>query len=144
MPLFLHRRRIAALALLGSAAGGAALAAVEVPQYRQLGAGETMAAPGTAGADYSANAPSLSGLVLLATIPAPAAPRAKVEIAANCTAGITVVLDDQSGALAPTIIPIAGPAANGGQGGSYTTTAHTGRIRIYSSTASCQMAARAW
>lgn len=137
-------RRIAALALLGLAVSGAALAAVEVPQYRQLGASETMAEPGNAGADFSANAASLSGLTLLATIPAPAAPRAKVEIWANCTAGISVVLDDQAGALAPTIIPIAGPAANGGEGGSYVTTTHTGRVRIYSSSSSCQMAARAW
>jgi|GraSoiStandDraft_5_1057265.scaffolds.fasta_scaffold191185_2 hypothetical protein len=139
-----HRVRTAGVVLLALAASGAALAQVEVPQHRQLGAQETLAGPGNVGADYSANPPSLSGLTLLATIPAPTAPRAKIEIAANCTAGITVVLDDQTGSLTPTIIPIAGPAANGGQGGSYTTTAHTGRVRIYSPSVSCQMAARAW
>ena len=139
-----RRGRIAALALLALAAGGAALAGTEVPQYRQLGAQEALAGPGNTGADYSANPPSLSGLALLTTIPAPAAPRAKVGIYANCTAGITVVLDDAAGALAPTIVPVAGPAANGGQGGSYVATAHTGRIRVYSPSASCQMAARAW
>ena len=139
----LHRR-VAVLALLGVALSGAALAGIEVPQYRQLGASETMAEPGNPGADYSANAPSLAGLTLLATIPSPAAPRQKVEIYANCTAGLAIVLDDQAGALAPTIVPIAGPASNGGQGGSYVTTAHTGRIRIYSASPGCQMAARAW
>lgn len=139
-----RRSRIAGLALLAAAASGAALAEVEVPPYRQLGAQEALTAPGNAGADYSANPPSLSGLVLLATIPAPAVPRAKLEIYANCTAGIVVVLDDQAGASTPTIVPIAGPAADGGQGGGYVTTAHTGRVRIYSPSASCQMAARAW
>src|SRR5436305_9407886 len=144
MPLSRRKHRIAALALIALAASGAALAEVEVPQYRQLGAQERLAGPGNAGADYSANPPSLSGLALLATIPAPASPRAKVEIYANCTAGITIVLDDASGALPPTIVPVAGPASNGGQGGSYVMTAHTGRIRIYSPSAGCQMAARAW
>lgn len=143
MPLSRHRR-IAVLALLGAALSGAALAEIDVPQYRQLGAGEALVSPGNAGADYSANPPSLSGLTLLATIPAPAAPRAKVEIWADCTAGLSVVLDDPAGATTPTIIPIAGPAANGQQGGSYVTTAHTGRIRIYSSAPGCQMAARVW
>lgn len=142
--LLSHRRILAALALLGTVAGGAALAEIEVPQYRQLGAVEALVSPGNAGADYSANPPSLSGLILLATIPPPAAPRAKVEIDANCTAGITIVLDDAAGSLTPTIIPIAGPAANGGQGGAYVTTAHTGRIRVYSASSGCQMAARVW
>lgn len=138
------RRRIAALALLGLAASGAALAEIEVPQYRQLGATESLAEPANPGADYSANPPSLAGLTLLTTIPAPASPRARVEIYANCTAGIDIVLDDSAGSQTPTIVPIAGPASNGQQGGSYATTAHTGRIRVYSSSPSCQMAARVW
>jgi hypothetical protein len=145
----LTRSRLLALALAGVALGSAAfaeiaIAEIEVPQYRALGAGETLAEPGNAGTDYSANPPSLTGLTLLATIPAPAVPRAKVEIWANCTAGIAIVLDDAAGATAPTIVPIAGPAANGQQGGAYVATAHTGRIRIYSASPSCQMAARAW
>lgn len=119
---------------------------VEVPQYRQLGAAEAMAAPGNNGSDYSANAASLAGLTLLATIPAPSAPRFGYFIQAQCTAGLTAALDDSAGALAATLVVLAGPAANGGQGGSLTMSGmpHTGRIRIYSSSSSCQMAARAW
>src|SRR5712691_11233876 len=119
---------------------------VTVPAYRQLGASEAMISPGNGGADYSANAGSLSGLTLLATIPAPSVPRLGGVIQAQCTAGVTVVLDDQGGSLSPTIIVLAGPAANGGQGGSLDLAGmpHTGRIRIFSSAAGCQMAARAW
>ncbi len=119
---------------------------IEVPAYRQLGAAEAMASPGQSGADYSANAGSLSGLTLLATIPAPSVPRLGGVIQAQCTAGLIVVLDDQGGSLAPTLIVLAGPAAGGGQGGSLDLAGmpHTGRIRIYSSVAGCQMAARAW
>jgi hypothetical protein len=119
---------------------------VEVPAYRALGASEAMSAPGNNGGDYSANAPSLSGLALLATIPAAAAPRLGYLIQAQCAAGLTIVLDDQAGALAPTIVVLAGPASNGGQGGSLTMAGmpHSGRIRIYSSSALCQMAARSW
>ena len=119
---------------------------IEVPAYRQLGASEAMASPGQSGADYSANAGSLSGLTLLATIPAPSVPRLGGVIQAQCTAGLTVALDDQGGSLSPTIVVLAGPAANGGQGGSLDLSGmpHTGRIRIYSSAAGCQMAARAW
>jgi len=121
---------------------------IEVPAYRQLGANEAMASPGQNGADYSANAPSLSGLTftLLATIPAPATPRLSYVVQAQCTAGLTVVLDDQAGALTPTILVIQGAASAGGQGGSLSMAGmpHTGRIRIYSSASSCQMAARSW
>ena len=119
---------------------------VEVPAYRQLGASEAMASPGASGADYSANAPSLAGLALLATVPAPSVPRLGYFIQAQCTAGLTVALDDQASSLTPTIAVLAGPTTNGGQGGSLSMTGmpHTGRIRIYSSSASCQMAARAW
>jgi hypothetical protein len=129
--------------------GGGALAqakSIEVPSYRQLGAGELMASPGQSGTDYSANAPSLSGLSLLTTIPAPAVPRLGYLIEAQCTAGLSVVLDDPIGSLPSTIIVLGGAAANGGQGGSLSMTAmpHTGRIRVYSSSSGCQMAARSW
>ena len=119
---------------------------IDVPPYRQLGAAEAMTSPGNSGADYSANAGSLSGLTLLATIPAPTAPRFGGVIQAQCTAGLTVALDDQGGSLTPTLIVLAGPAANGGQGGALDLSGlpHTGRIRIYSSASGCQMAARAW
>ena len=121
-------------------------AEVEVPAYRALGAAEAMASPGMNGGDWSANAPSLSGLSLLATIPAAAVPRLGYLIQAQCTAGLTIILDDAAGALAATIVVLAGPSSNGGQGGSLTMAGmpHTGRIRIYSSSSGCQMAARAW
>jgi hypothetical protein len=129
--------------------GGSARAqskSVEVPAYRQLGASEAMASPGQSGADYSANVPSLAGLTLLATIPAPATPRLGYFIEAQCTAGLVVALDDQGGSLAPTIVVLQGSGAAGGQGGSLSMAGmpHTGRIRIFSSSSGCQMAARAW
>lgn len=141
--------RLGAAFLLLAAGAHLALAQskpVEVPQYRQLGAAEAMAAPGNNGGDYSANAASLSGLTLLATIPAPSAPRLGYFVQAQCTAGLTVALDDSAGALAPTLVVLAGASSNGGQGGSLTMSGmpHTGRIRIYSSASNCQMAARAW
>ena len=61
----LSRRPRAAffMASLLLAPGGVAHAAqVEVPAYRALGAAEAMASPAQNGSDYSANAPSLSGL----------------------------------------------------------------------------------
>jgi hypothetical protein len=140
---------VVAVACSTQAIGGAAWAqnnAVDVPAYRQLGATETMAPPGADGTDYSANPPSLSGLALLATIPAAATPRRGYLVQAQCAAGLTIALDDPQGALTPTIVVLAGAAADGGQGGSFSMqgTPHTGRIRIYSSNASCQMAARSW
>jgi hypothetical protein len=137
---------LSSLALVLTLCQAAQARSVGVPDYRQLGASETMSAPGNNGTDYSANAPSLAGLTLLATIPAAAAPRLGYFIQAQCTAGLSVVMDDQAGSVAPTIIVLAGPASNGGQGGSLGMTGmpHSGRIRIYSSSASCQMAARAW
>jgi hypothetical protein len=144
-----HTGRLGAAFLLLVAGTQLALAqsrTVEVPQYRQLGAGEPMSAPGNNGSDYSANAPSLSGLTLLATIPAPSAPRLGYFIQAQCTAGITVAFDDAAGSLTPTVIVLAGPGSNGGQGGSLSMSGmpHTGRIRVYSSASNCQIAARAW
>ena len=117
-----------------------------MPAYRQLGAGEAMASPGQSGTDSSANAPSLAGLTLLVTIPAPAAPRLGYLVQAQCTAGLTIAFDDTSGALTPSLVVLAGPGSNGGQGGSLSMAGmpHTGRIRIYSSASSCQMTARAW
>ena len=144
-----HAGRLGAAFLLlaaGTHLAPAQSRSVEVPNYRQLGAGEAMSAPGNNGGDYSANAPSLSGLALLATIPAPAAPRLGYFIQAQCTAGVTVALDDAAGSLAPTLVVLAGPGSNGGQGGSLSMSGmpHTGRIRVYSSASNCQIAARAW
>lgn len=100
---------------------------------------------GSNGVDYSANAPSLSGLSLLATIPANTA-RLGYFIQAQGTAALTIAMDDQAGSLTPTIIVLAGAASNGGQGGSLAMDgmAHSGRIRIYSTSSGVQMAARAW
>src|SRR5438876_11529193 len=136
----------ASLSLGFSSTSSAQSKSVEVPAYRQLGAAEAMASPGQSGADASANAPSLSGLSLLATIPAPAAPRLGYLVQAQCTAGLTVVLDDPGATPTPTILVLQGAAANGAQGGSLSMAGmpHTGRIRIYSSSSSCQMAARSW
>ena len=133
-------------ALLLGPAGSADAAQIEVPAYRALGAAETMASPAQSGSDYSANAPSLAGLSLLATIPAATQPRLGYLIQAQCAAGLTLAFDDAAGALAPTLVVLAGPSTNGGQGGSLSMAGmpHTGRIRIYSSSSSCQMAARVW
>src|SRR5712691_2570680 len=113
--------------------GASALAqskSVEVPASRQLGASEVMASPGNSGTDYSANAGSLSGLSLLVTIPPATVPRFGGVIQAQCTAGLTVAFDDQGGSLTPTLIMLAGSAANGGQGGALDLAGmpHTGRI----------------
>ena len=146
MTLTQRRLRAAFLLAVLTASAAASAQTIDVPAYRQLGATETMAAPSGNGADYSANAPSLSGLTLLATIPAPPVPRRGYFIQAQCTAGLTVVFDDQAGALTPTAVVLAGAAAAGGQGGSVAMAGmpHTGRIRIYSSSGGCQMAARSW
>ena len=148
MTRFSRRRRAAFFmaALLPAFAASATAAQIEVPAYRALGAQETMASPAQSGSDYSANAPSLAGLTLLATIPAATQPRLGYLIQAQCTAGLTVALDDAAGALAPTLVVLTGPSSNGGQGGSLSMAGmpHTGRIRIYSSSSSCQMAARVW
>src|ERR1041385_8812841 len=156
--MIIHRGRLRAAFLLagllatsGLALGLRGIAAaqsksVEMPAYRALGASETMSAPGHDGADDSASPPSLAGLTLLATIAAPSTPRLGYFIQAQCTAGLTVVFDDQPGSTAPTAVVLAGAAVDGGQGGSLSMAGmpHTGRIRIYSGSASCQMAARAW
>jgi len=147
MPALALTISLPALAPWGLIASASAQSkSVEVPAYRALGASEAMASPGQNGADYGANALSLAGQTLLATIPAPATPRLGYLVQAQCTAGLTVVLDDQAGSLTPTIVVLAGSAANGGQGGSLDMAgmSHTGRIRIYSSSSSCQMAARSW
>lgn len=150
--------RLRAVSVLGAGVFAACLAAglvgdaaaqnkaVEVPAYRQLGASEAMASPGSSGADYSANPPSLAGLTLLVTIPPPAVPRLGYLIQAQCTAGISVVLDDPAGTAAATVVVLQGAGSNGGEGGSLSMGGmpHTGRIRIYSSSAGCQMAARSW
>ena len=149
MSIELRCLRAAFVLTLVTGTAGSALAQtarVEAPAYRHLGASEPMTSPGRHGADHSANPPSLGGLTLLVTIPAPSVPRLGYFIQAQCTAGLTVLLDDQAGTLTSTAVVLAGSAAEGGQGASLDMTgiSHTGRIRIYSSSPSCQMAARSW
>lgn len=100
---------------------------------------------GSNGVDYSTNAPSLSGLTLLATIPANTA-RLGYFIQSQDTNGLTVVMDDQAGSLTPTIIQLVGAASSNSQGASLSMSGqpHSGRIRIYGSSSAVQMAARAW
>ncbi len=149
MTMFLRCRRAAFLltALAGLAPAAATRAGtVETPAYRPLGASESMVSPQQSGSDFSANATSLAGLNLLATIPASNGPRSGYIIQAQCTAGLTVALDDQAGISLPTLIVIQGSSVNGGEGGSLSMAGmpHSGRIRIYSSASGCQMAARTW
>jgi hypothetical protein len=105
----------------------------------------TQQAGGNNGVDYSANPPSLSGLTLLATIPANAS-RLGFFIQAQGTAQLTVAFDDAAGSLTPTIVVLSGAASNGGQGGAGDMGGlpHTGRIRIFSTSSSVPVAARAW
>jgi hypothetical protein len=136
-----------AFALVANVANGPAQAEnIDIPAYRALQAAEPMAAPGSTGSDFSANAPSLSGLTLLARIPAPSSPRRGYLIQAQCTAGLIVVFDKEAGGSNPTFIILAGAPVNGGQGGTLDMSGmpHTGKIEIYSSAADCQMAARVW
>jgi hypothetical protein len=100
---------------------------------------------GSNGVDYSANAPSLSGLSLLATIPANTT-RLGYFIQNQSTSALTVAMDDQAGSLTPTIVILAGAATSDAQGGSLDMSGlpHSGRIRVYSTSSSIQMAARAW
>lgn len=107
---------------------------------------------GNYGTDYSVNRPALTALNLLTTIPALPTPGQfrRFEADCNCTAGMFVVLDDGTDtgtnctAGKCTIVPIAGGASNGVQGGTYTNEIHTGRVRIYSSSATCQVAVRSY
>jgi hypothetical protein len=105
----------------------------------------TQAIGGNNGVDYSANAPSLTCLTLLATIPANTS-RVGFFIEAQGIAGLTVAFDDATGALTPTLVVLGGAGANGGQGGSIDMSGlpHTGRIRIFGASSSVPMAARAW
>ena len=102
-------------------------------------------AGGNNGVDYSANAPALSGLTLLATIPANPS-RLGFFIQAQGTTQLTVVLDDAAGSLPPTIVVLAGAAAHGGQGAAIALGGlpHTGRIRVYGTSSSVPLAVRAW
>ncbi len=149
MKIFSRCRRAAALATALAGAGPAfavAAGTVETPADRQMVASESMVSPAQSGSDYSTNPPSLAGLTLLATIPASNGPRSGYLIQAQCTAGLTVALDDQAGLSTPTLLVLQGAGTNGGEGGSLSMAGlpHSGRIRIYSSAANCQMAARAW
>src|SRR5579864_2084401 len=149
MTIPLRCQRVAVLATVLAGIGlafAAAAGTVETPADRQMVASESMVSPAQSGSDYSVNPPSLAGLMLLATVPASNGPRSGYIIQAQCTAGLTVALDDATGLSAPTLVVLQGATTNGGEGGSLSMAGmpHSGRIRIYSSAAGCQMAARAW
>ena len=105
----------------------------------------TQQAGGNNGVDYSANAPALSGLTLLATIPANAG-RLGFFIQAQGTTQLTIAFDDAAGSLTPTIVVLGGAPSSGGQGGAIDMGGlpHTGRIRVYGTSSSVPLAARAW
>jgi hypothetical protein len=143
---------LAAVTVSGVAFGQANM--VDTPAYRRLEASEPMTPSGVIGTDYSANSPSLAGLTLLATVPSLHAGQVRrgYFIEAACAAGLVVAFDDgvDTGTNCTpgicTAKPIDGGGIDGMQGGAVTWSAmpHTGRIRIYSTDANCQMAARAW
>jgi hypothetical protein len=99
--------------------------------------------PSGNGASGGANPPSLSDMTLLGSFNAYAL-RSGMQVGVNCVAGMDVVLDDQSGSLTPTIIPLDGSSTEGGQGSSYWNSLHTGRVRFYSTNPTCQYWARQW
>ena len=114
----------------------------KLPAYTMIAAlvlcvSEAAAGDGT---DWSWNAPSVAGMTLIGTIPESLS-RAYVEVMVNCAAGAIVAVDDAKGKTAPTYYPIAG---NSGQGGSWSSRHHTGRVRIFSVSPTCQIAGREW
>jgi hypothetical protein len=99
---------------------------------------------GNSGADRSWNAPSLTGLSLIGTVPANTS-RIGVEIMVSCKAGAIVALDDATGAITATLVAISGPGRDGDQGGVwYDYGHHTGRVRVFSINAACQVSGREW
>ena len=99
----------------------------------------------TDGFDYSNHPQSLSGLNLLSTI-AENELRAGFFIQSQDVGQLYVVMDDAAGSLTPTIVILDGAGATGHQGGSISMSGmpHMGRIRLYASSSTYQMAARTW
>lgn len=148
----------ALIAALGFGAGALATGTVTVPAVRSLGVAalydDTTSPPqpigisghplqvaatfqgaGNNGTDRSANPISVSGMTLITTVPANPS-RVKLVILIACAAGAVIDEDDGSGS-GGTYTPVAGGAADGQQGGQYVTTSHLGRVRVYSTNASC-------
>lgn len=98
---------------------------------------------GSTGTTYSANAPALEAN-LLATIPADAF-RISYFVQNQDVTDLQVVFDDGTGSNV-SIVVLGAAAAAGGGGGSCGMPGmpHTGRIRIFSSSATAKMSARAW
>jgi hypothetical protein len=133
----------------------AAVAALGSPMQQS---GGTVAAAGSAGADYSANQPTLpvvganfaasgpyASYVLIATVPA-SATRRNVDVENNSGAQIAIVRDDGTAAAsaAPvnaSVFALSGGAILGAQGGAWSSTTFKGRLQIYAPSATAQIAA---
>lgn len=109
-----------------------------------IGGPLTVVAEGSNGTDYSANAAAIpiGGYVLLATVPALSS-RNAVEIQNQSNLQIQLVLDDGSGGNTGSIL-LAGGSAADTQGGAWSSEYHKGRVRIYGSSSSQQVFARAY
>lgn len=117
----------------------------------------TVLSAGTSGADFSANRPTLPNVgaafaasgpyasyVLVATVPANAN-RANIDIENTSGAQIAVIRDDGTAASAAppanaSVFALAGGAAAGQQGGSWTSATFKGRLQIYALSAAAQVA----
>lgn len=86
---------------------------------------------GSTGTDYSANAATvpISGLVLLATVPATPG-RYYVEVQNQSAGTLQLVRDDGAGANQSTVLLAPGAGA-GQQGGGWSSTTFKGRVRVY-------------
>ena len=95
------------------------------------------ASGGIAPADYSANAATvpMSGLVLLATIPATAS-RASVEVQNQSAGTVQVVRDDGNGTSGTVSSIILAGSGAGLQGGGWSSTSFKGRVRIFGASGS--------
>ncbi len=116
----------------------------------------SVSATGSVGTDYSANKPTLPNVganfaasgpyasyVLIATVPA-SATRNNVDIENTSGAQVVIVRDDGTAAsgTAPnnaSVFALAGGAAVGAQGGSWSSTTFKGRLQIYAPSASAQV-----
>ena len=139
-----------------SATGMVALSAPLPPGTNALGSVSVAAMPGSIGADFSANKPTLPNVgsnfaasgpyasyVLVAT--APASPtRASIDVENNSGAQIVVVRDDGTAATgsAPvnaSVFALGGGATVGSQGGSWPSTTFKGRVQVYAPSSIAQV-----
>lgn len=103
-------------------------------------------APPNIGAAFGTSGP-YANYVWLQTVPADAQ-RSGVEVMNVSGAQIVLVLDDGTQAVgmppdSVTLIPLAGGAAAGSQGGSWASDSFKGRVQIYAPSSAAQVAVRA-